>query len=491
MSTRPSRGTDVRAKPITVADVRAKLRTVAERLPSPRVVWRRLPDGARIGVQGTLLVAVCAGAFATMGTDPAGASRGRVVAADVRHVALRGLPRGVLDAVREPPPVAATPALIPRPAPPIVPPGERVPKPTAVRGLYVSGWVAGSRARMAGLLELADTTEINSFVVDIKDATGFVGHRTSVPFARDIGADREPRIGDLPGLLATLKRHGIYPIARIVVFKDPIAARARPDLAVQDSVGQPWVDQHGDIWVDAFNREIWDYAIALAREAIELGFSEVQWDYVRFPDAPWTYLEKAVHPSRQGRTKADAIAEFLAYARTELADLHVPITADVFGLTTSVVGDLGIGQEWLRMQTQVDVLLPMIYPSHYRRGSYGFANPNANPYGIMRKALEAALARTGRVEGAAVVRPWIQDFTLGEPSYGPAHVRAQIQAAYDLGVDEWVLWNPGGRYTAEALVGRSGRVPEFEIPDEQLVSRAGPAPARGTGSPARGARPAP
>lgn len=450
-------------------DLSARLRAIRERLASPRTLWGRLPGGARMGVQGGMVVAVFAGAFATMGSEPALAQRERVVPADTRHVSLRGLPRGVLDAARVAPAAPSAPALIPRPAPPIVPPGQRVPKPSAVRGLYLSGWVAGSRSRVAGLLELADTTEVNAFVIDIKDATGFVGHRTSVPFARDVGADGEPRIGNLPALLATLKQHGIYPIARIVVFKDPIAARARPDLAIQDSVGQPWVDQHGDVWVDAFNREVWDYAIALAREAVELGFSEIQWDYVRFPDAPWKYLEGAVHPSREGRTKADAIAEFLAYARRELADLEVPVTADVFGLTTSVVGDLGIGQEWVRMQTEVDVLLPMIYPSHYRRGTYGFANPNANPYGIMRKALEAALRRTRAVAGAAAVRPWIQDFTLGEPRYGPAHVRAQIQAAYDLGVDEWVLWNPGGRYTAEALVGRSGREPDFEIPDEQVA----------------------
>lgn len=434
-------------------------------LASAYAFWGRLPPATRIG--GGVLIALAAGAFATLDPEPAAAQRERVVPADTRHVGLRVLPREVLEAARAPAPVAPALTLIPRPAPPIVPPGERVPKPRAVRGLYVNGWVAGSASRMARLLELADTTEINAFVVDIKDATGFVGYRTSVPFARDVGADAEPRIGDIQSLLARLKRHGIYPIARVVVFKDPIVAAARPELAIQDSVGRPWVDQHGDIWVDAFNREVWDYHVELAREAVELGFSEIQWDYVRFPDAPWKYLQRAVHPARADRTKADAIAEFLAYARDALADLDVPITADVFGLTTSVVGDLGIGQEWLRMQTEVDVLLPMIYPSHYRPGTYGFANPNGNPYGVMKRALEGALSRARGVRGAASVRPWIQDFTLGAPSYEPAHVRAQIQAAYDLGVEEWVLWNPGARYTAEALVGRSGREPDWEMPDEQ------------------------
>lgn len=429
---------------------------------------RRLPL-LRVGYRsGWLAIAVVASACGTATAAPADAmQRPRVVPADTRAVALRGFPPIVFDAVRTPPPPIAEPPLIPRPAPPVFPAGMRVPKPRAVRGIYVSGWVAGSGRRLAELLELADTTEVNAFVVDVKDATGYVGYRTSVGLAQEIGADGEPRIGNIQGLLATLREHGIYPIARIVVFKDPILAKQRHDLAIQDSVGQPWIDHHGDIWVDAFQKEVWDYAIALAREAVDLGFSEIQWDYVRFPDAPRSVLEHAVHPARAGRSKAEAVAAFMAYAREELADLDVPITADVFGLTTSTVGDLGIGQDWLRMQTEVDVLLPMIYPSHYYPGSYNFRHPNGSPYGIMRRALEAALRRASGVPGAAAIRPWIQDFTLGEPRYGPAHVRAQIQAAYDLGIEEWVLWNPGNRYTAEALVGRSGRVPDFEIPDAE------------------------
>jgi hypothetical protein len=426
-----------------------------------------LPPRARIAAQSAVLLLIFGGAFASLRPERVTAvQQPRVRAADTRHVGLRDLPPEVLAAARLTVPPAPMRVPIPRPAPPIVPPGQRVPEPRSVRGLYVGGWSAGSRGRLAQLLELADTTEINAFVIDIKDATGFVSHRTSVAFAREIGADGEPRIGDIQGLIARLREHGVYPIARIVVFKDPIAARARPDLAIQDSTGQPWVDQHEDIWVDAFNAEVWDYAVALAREAVELGFSEIQWDYIRFPDAPRAYLDRAVHPARAGRSKAEAVAQFLAYARERLADLDVPVTADVFGLTTSTAGDLGIGQDWLRMQTEVDVLLPMIYPSHYHPGSYGFRNPNGNPYGIMRRALEAALAR--RVAGAARVRPWIQDFTLGAPRYEAAHVRAQIRAAQDVGIDEWVLWNPGARYTAEALVGMSGREPDFDIPDEEV-----------------------
>lgn len=437
-----------------------------------RAAWRRLPPDLRGGVQAGAILLLFGGAFATLGPiGPSLDGRARVLPADLTHVALRALPAAVLEAARRSEPVAPARPPVPRPALPAVPAGERVPKPPAVRGLYVSGWVAGTASILGGLLGLADTTEINAFVVDVKDATGHTGYRTSVPFARDVGADREPRVGNIGALLDTLRAHGVYPIARIVVFKDPIVARARPDLAIQDSAGSPWVDHHGDVWVDAFNAEVWDYAVALAREAVELGFSEIQWDYVRFPDAPLSSLDLAVHPARAGRTKADAVTAFMEYAREQLADLEAPITAAVFGLTTTVIGDLGIGQDWLRMQAASDVLLPMIYPSHYRAGSYGFDSPNAHPYGIMRAALQAAVERADGVAGAAAVRPWIQDFTLGPPRYGPAHVRAQIQAAYDLGIDEWVLWNPKNRYTAEALVGRSGYEPDFPIPDEGFEAR--------------------
>src|SRR5690606_15805479 len=187
-------------------------------------------------------------------------------------------------------------------------------------------------------------------------------------------------ITDPRGLLAELRGAGIYPIARIVVFKDPILAGWRPEWAIQNRDGSLWQDRQGTFWVDPYNREVWDYNIALAREAVLLGFSEIQWDYVRFPDVPARYLQHAIFPARAGRSRTDAIREFLQYSREELADLNVPITADVFGLTVSVRNDMGIGQEWERLIDATDVILPMVYPSHFARGSYGIPNPNASPY---------------------------------------------------------------------------------------------------------------
>lgn len=337
-----------------------------------------------------------------------------------------------------------------------------VPKPAAVRGIYLNAFAAGSERRRAELIALASRTELNSFVIDVKEA-GEVSYRTGIALARAIGAERN-HIPDPRRMLAELRAAGIYPIARIVVFKDPVLARQRPGWAIQDSSGGLWRDQQGAHWVDPYNREVWDYNIALAREAILLGFSEIQWDYVRFPDVPTRLMRNAVFPARAGRSRTEAIREFLQYSRDKLADLGVQITADVFGLTVSVQNDMGIGQRWEDLSDVTDALLPMIYPSHFAKGSYGIPIPNADPYRTVKIALGFAVRRSARIEGAAAIRPWLQDFSLGWPDYGPAEVRAQIQATYDAGLTEWILWNPGSRYTAGALASATGEAPLLAIP---------------------------
>ena len=324
-------------------------------------------------------------------------------------------------------------------------------RPEHVRGLYVNAWSAGSRRRMAALIDLARRTEINSFVIDIKDATGYVSHRTGVPLAGEIGATGEIRIPSMTWLLGQLEEAGIYPIARIVIVKDPLLAAAHPELAVRDTSGGVWKDNNGTVWLNPFNRGVWDYHVDIAREVAEMGFPEVQWDYVRFPDAPASALGRAHFPGREGRPRTEAIREFLAFSRAELSDLGVDVTADVFGVTTSATGDVGIGQVWESFIDVIDVALPMVYPSHYWRGSFGYEKPNSHPYEIVRHALEKAIARSAELEGAGATRPWLQDFTLGAPRYEAPEVRAQIQATYDVGIQEWILWNPGSRYTEAAL----------------------------------------
>ena len=324
-------------------------------------------------------------------------------------------------------------------------------RPDAVKGIYVNAWAAGSAARSQALIDLATRTEINTFVIDLKDASGHVSHATEVMMAREVGADQEIRIRDLVGLLERLQEAAIYPIARIVMVKDPLLIRARREWAVQDTAGGVWVDSNGLIWANLHDRRVWDYHVDLAKEAAAVGFPEIQWDYVRFADAPQEDLDRAVYAGAEGRRRRDAVQAFLEYARAELEDSGVAMTLDVFGATTSAQSDVGIGQYWESFIGSVDVALPMVYPSHYWAGSFGIQDPNGHPYEIVRAALLSGLQRSEAVEGAGVTRPWLQDFTLGPPRYEAPEVRAQIQATYDAGIGEWLLWNASSRYTEAAL----------------------------------------
>lgn len=360
-------------------------------------------------------------------------------------------------------------------AQPQTPATPRVTKPEHVRALYLNAWAAGSPRKIAKLIAMADSTEINAFVIDVKEG-GEISYESQLPLAREIGANRT-YIRNIRTLLSRLREKNIYPIARIVVFKDPVLAQAKPELAVKNADGTVWHDDKGKAWVDSYNRAVWDYNIALAREAVELGFSEVQWDYVRFSDAPRSYLARATYPAAAGRKKDDAIREFLLYSRDKLKDLGAPVTADVFGLTVTTTGDMGIGQQWEKMVNAVDVILPMVYPSHFIAGNYGLRSPNAAPYKTIRRSMEDALRRSKVVPNAATIRPWLQAFTLGPPRYTPAHVRAQIEAVYDVGLTEWVLWSPGSNYDMAALH-RDGRdPPKYEIPGGKGEPKAAAAPA--------------
>lgn len=333
------------------------------------------------------------------------------------------------------------------------PPAPLVRRPAHVRGLYVNRW-ASLGQKMWQLIDVARTTEVNALVLDVKDDRGFVLYRSRVPLARQIGADTNMpmRAERVRAILDTMRLHGIYPIARIVVAKDPLLAAHRLDWAIKRKAApnEPWLDKNRKPWLDPHQAGVWSYAADLAEEAVALGFSEIQFDYVRFPDDK-RLVSEAVFPLAQGRLRAQVIREQLMAVRKRLAPLRVPMTIDVFGLTTSDTTDMGIGQRWEAFVDAADVVLPMTYPSHYAPGSYGFKSPNARPYEILAHALGDAKRRSSGIPGAARIVPWYQDFTLGPPRYGATQVRAQIRAGYDNGFHEWMLWNPGSRYTREAL----------------------------------------
>jgi len=327
-----------------------------------------------------------------------------------------------------------------------------LPRPPIVRGLYVNRWAALGD-RMWELIHVAKTTEVNALVIDVKDDRGFVLYRSSVPLAREIGADTTlPMAAErIRAVLDTMRANGIHAIARIVVAKDPLLATNKREWAVKRRAdGEPWLDENGNPWLDAHHREIWKYAADLADEAIALGFSEAQFDYVRFPDDP-RLVREAVFPLAKGRSRATVIREQLGYLHERMQARHVPMSIDVFGLTTSDPTDMGIGQKWERFIDRADIVQPMTYPSHYSKDTYDLENPNAHPYAVIDHALRDADARSAGIAHAAQIVPWYQDFTLGPPPYGAKEVRAQMQAGYDNGVRGWLLWNPESKYTLSAL----------------------------------------
>ncbi len=329
-----------------------------------------------------------------------------------------------------------------------------------VKALYVNAW-AFSSPKLWHLVRLVDSTEINALVVDVKDDTGCLLYPSAVPTAEIIGANRCRRLAaeDMRARLDTMRAHGVYAIARIVVAKDPLLAEGKAQWAVHHRDGGLWRDRIGSAWVDAYRDSVWLYSGALAREAVTLGFDEVQFDYVRFPDEPRSRMALAIFPARRaGDTQRTAVRRYVALLAQRLEDTGAPVTFDVFGLTASASGDMGIGQVWEDFSGVADVVLPMVYPSHYGAGAYGYARPNAHPYQIVRRALAEALDRS-REPGAAHIRPYLQAFTLGRrlPRYTPHEIREQIRAVEELGIDSWVLWNPRSVYQRQALQPYWGR----------------------------------
>ncbi|MFI5311374.1 MAG: putative glycoside hydrolase [Gemmatimonadales bacterium] len=372
--------------------------------------------------------------------------------------------------------VFAIPAVLPAQAPAPSAPASTAPDSAIVRGLYVNRFAAQSAKKMRSLIAIADSTEVNALIIDIKDEFGLNYASSDSSVSRNAG--RAGVIPNLKTLLDTLRAHHILSVARIVVFKDSVTARVNPEWTIRKPDGSLWRDKKGMAWVNPYHQELWDYNIKVAEEAVRLGFGEVQFDYIRFPE-PYKTLPPQVFPAQGTQTKEQALAEFLKLAHARISKLGVRTTADIFGLVTTVPGALEVGQQWEHLAPVADVLLPMVYPSHYPSGSFDIRRPNAEPYKIVHAAVQRAHERNAKLGLAGErVRPWLQAFTLGAPAYGAEEVKAQKQAVYDSGYDGWVLWNPGSHY--DAVLGAL---------EKAMVSRkkafVAPAPTTGTGAPVR------
>lgn len=319
-----------------------------------------------------------------------------------------------------------------------------------VKGIYVTGPVAGSE-RMNDLITLVDATELNTMVIDVKNDNGEITWKMDTGSVIEMG-NGVAYIRDISALMETLKQHEIYTIARIVCFKDPVFAQNHPDCALLRTDGGFVTDAYGLAWVNPYDEEVWDYLTEIAQAAADAGFDEVQFDYVRFPigsdaDAADYKVDMTVY------TKEQAIAGFLSYAGERLHEKGVVVTADVFGTVIDSPTDIGrVGQNYAELGRTVDVLSPMVYPSHYAQGVFGLDVPDAHPYDTVYQALLLSQKVLGQDAGeeCATVRPWLQAFTAtwvnGHISYEEEQIREQIQAVYDAGYEEWILWNATCRY---------------------------------------------
>ncbi len=320
----------------------------------------------------------------------------------------------------------------------------RFPRPEHLRGIYVNAWAAGNTERLDRLLRLAAATEVNTFVIDFKDVKGHVSATSSVALAQEVGADAVIRIPNIRRMLRKIEEAGVYPIARITAFKDPLLASKKRSLMLRTTDGR-----RKSRWISPFSTVARQYLHDISREAAALGFPAVQWDYVRFPVTRKTEADTKMNAyvGSEGRSRSGIIRQFLLESRAVLAPLGVKVQADVFAQSILVRDDVGIGQHWESFVDVVDSVVPMMYPSHYAPGALGYRNPNAHPYPVIRRSLRWATGRSAEVPGAGKTIPFLQAFTRGAPEYGKVEIRDQIRAAKDAGIDEWFLWHPGSQYS--------------------------------------------
>jgi len=347
-----------------------------------------------------------------------------------------------------------------------------------VKGLYLSAAAAGYKPMLDNAKQLLENSELNALVLDVKDDNGYLIYPTKVPMAIEIGADKGVQVQDWPAFMQWFKDHRVYMIARVVAFKDSTLAEGHPEWSIHDSVtGRIWRDANKAGWVEADFEEVQDYNIAVAVEAAEMGFDEIQYDYVRFPsDGALGRARLSMENNQDNRV--NAIATFLARSKEALAPYGVKVAADVFGYVSWHKDDLGIGQQIEAIGDSIDVLSPMLYPSTFSDGlpyERQYDKAIAYPYEIVNLSTQRAVDRTAAISPDLEVRPWIQDFqdyAFDERIYTPDEIRRQMRGARDAGGRGWMLWDPAVKYTDAALITAGVRY----VPNDQgklLVLRYG------------------
>lgn len=328
--------------------------------------------------------------------------------------------------------------------------------PVKVKGIYMtSDAVVKSLDRLIGLL---DRTELNTMIIDIKDDDGRITFAMNGEKIDEFGTARN-FIPDIKAMISKLKEHNIYVVARIVAFKDPLLGKTRPDLVLHKKDGSIYYDYSKLTWLNPFKQEVWQYLVEIASECAKAGFDEVNFDYVRFPtDGKIGEIDLGEEAGE--KTKIDGITEAVKYLCEQIKPMGIYVSADVFGgIITSTIDQRNVGQDYVELSKYLDYICPMIYPSHYANGYYGIDYPDTKPYELMFHALSDSKKVLSAIEEGkhkANVRPWLQDFTASWLKhyivYGSKEVRTQIEAVYDAGYEQWLLWNAAMNYTEGALM---------------------------------------
>ncbi len=336
--------------------------------------------------------------------------------------------------------------------------GVNIPYPEdGVKGIYVTGHSAAGE-QMDHLTDMVNNTALNAMVIDVKDDWGNI--LFDLPTDNELVQENTMSYMPAEDLIGHMEDNQIYPIARIVVFKDSLLSELRPDLSFTQADGSVWKAPNGEGFVNPFQKEVWEYNVEIAKEAAKLGFKEIQFDYVRFPEGFEVFGEElqydmgdyaqAEDPVQQ---RVAAVSDFVEYASNELKPYGVDVSVDIFGYTATIPEAPGIGQNFTKIAENVDVISSMIYPSHWGPGHFDLPAPDLEPYLLTDRYIELELEVLSQLEDPPITRPWLQDFTasyLGAGNYkeyGVEEVEAQIQALYDHGVTEYLLWDASNNYT--------------------------------------------
>lgn len=327
-----------------------------------------------------------------------------------------------------------------------------------VKGIYVTGHSAGG-SRMKQLVDLLDKTKLNSMVIDIKDDYGDI--TTQLNSDNEMINNVTHNYFDTKELMKVLEEKQIYPIARIVVFKDTRLANEKPELSFKNPDGSVWSNRRGDGFVNPFSKEVWDYNVEVAKQAAKLGFKEIQFDYVRFPEGfenkadvlSYDHGDYETRGLDDVQQRVEAVTDFVQYSKEQLTPFGVDVSVDIFGYAATQREAPGIGQNFSKISENVDVISSMIYPSHWGNGYFNIPKPDLEPYRLVDEYMKAETEVLSKLDNPPVSRPWLQDFTasyLGAgnfKTYGPKEVEDQIRALYEHDVNEFLLWDAGNTYT--------------------------------------------